>query len=480
METKLRNSLTRYLSVFLVLISLFAFNSAKALHPTIPGYTFMGVYNGHYYYISNLGSGTTGTFRGVDIAGAVTSAIASATPAVGGIVPSAATLYAVTLSDLAENTAVQNFVLANNITTFGGTGKAPGAEWANIRNPWIGFNDDASEGNFVWANGEPVCFTNWNVGEPNDFLGAEDFTQMLIMENYSTVNPLGKWNDWFDVAIPPNTETRLRLVLEVGVKPVSCGRGNYGCSHGYWKNASTASWDGTGGPGLGTQYHRSDVISTIFGITNDRGVITLGVTTLDQGLSLKGGGYNQVLKQGIAALLNAAYGYFPYTEAEVVAAVKSSFNTGTANLPAVTVEGVNYPGLTNADPGALATYLDNLNSKSRRGCPLNHHGDLTLGGSQSSGTESDSAIPDLLTADKKFSISAYPIPSNTAFSIQIDGSTAENVSYRVIDMSGKLIEQRTNLQANQKIKVGDNYRPGLYFIEVIQGDSKKQLKLVKQ
>jgi len=52
--------------------------------------------------------------------------------------------------------------------------------------PFIGFNDAASEGNFVWADGSPVTYTNWNVGEPNNS-GNED---------YATINSTtGNWND---------------------------------------------------------------------------------------------------------------------------------------------------------------------------------------------------------------------------------------------------------------------------------------------
>lgn len=50
----------------------------------------------------------------------------------------------------------------------------------------IGLSDEAEEGTFTWANGEPVTYTNWNEGEPNDSGGDEDYTHM-----YSG----GVWND---------------------------------------------------------------------------------------------------------------------------------------------------------------------------------------------------------------------------------------------------------------------------------------------
>ena len=54
---------------------------------------------------------------------------------------------------------------------------------------WIGFNDAAVEGTFVWSSGEPVVYTNWDVGEPNNAGGIEDYT--IMRKN----NPNAYWND---------------------------------------------------------------------------------------------------------------------------------------------------------------------------------------------------------------------------------------------------------------------------------------------
>jgi gliding motility-associated-like protein len=50
---------------------------------------------------------------------------------------------------------------------------------------WIGFNDIASEGSFVWYDQSPIVYTNWNSGEPNNS-GNEDCVQIY---------PNGFWND---------------------------------------------------------------------------------------------------------------------------------------------------------------------------------------------------------------------------------------------------------------------------------------------
>lgn len=89
--------------------------------------------------------------------------------------------HLVTINDAAEN----NWLVA----TFG-------TEY------WIGFNDRAVEGTWVWVSGEPVTFTNWLSGEPNNFGPGEDAAMIWNKP------PIG-WNDVPDYSMMP-------FVVEIG------------------------------------------------------------------------------------------------------------------------------------------------------------------------------------------------------------------------------------------------------------------------
>jgi len=51
---------------------------------------------------------------------------------------------------------------------------------------WIGFTDEDEEGQFRWLDGSAAEYTNWNSGEPNNWAGNEQCTEM---------NGHGGWND---------------------------------------------------------------------------------------------------------------------------------------------------------------------------------------------------------------------------------------------------------------------------------------------
>jgi hypothetical protein len=460
-------------TALLILFLLSGLMSVRA-QPVITGYTGLGVFNGHYYYISQT------YYFGQDISAAVADARAK----ILAIEPGrpADQVYAAAILNQAENNFIANAVLNYNTAHFGGVGKSTFESWGDPRNPWIGLTDALHEGNFTWSNEQVFCqdYRNWNVGEPNNFGGdasnGEDFVQMLIMNPYlyngSMNDPFGKWNDWFNQYISNNgvTETKLPVIIEVGLKdctpppPPPVIRGNYGCSHGYWKNCADKSWTDAG-------YSRPQKFSAVFGITNGRSTITIGVTTLQQSLEIGGGGYKNLARQGTGALLNAARGFFPYTKTEILTAVQSMFNNGTATLPNVTVSGHNYTGGSYNDAGVLASYLDYLNNL---GCPLNNAGNMSSVSSRTAPLGEDAV------AKNKFDATANPNPSSGVFVLQLEGVSNETVSVRVVDMTGRLVEERSNVAANQSIRIGEKYAPGLYFVQVKQGLLSKQLKLVKQ
>ncbi|CAG0882786.1 unnamed protein product [Cyprideis torosa] len=52
---------------------------------------------------------------------------------------------------------------------------------------WIGLNDVATEGEFVWSDGSPTNYANWKASEPNNYDGIEDC---------GVIDADGKWNDF--------------------------------------------------------------------------------------------------------------------------------------------------------------------------------------------------------------------------------------------------------------------------------------------
>ena len=84
--------------------------------------------------------------------------------------------------------------------------------FSDTENLWMGFNDVETEGQFQWASGQPATYTNWAVGEPNDFNGVQDFG--LI--NFGSA---GEWDD-------ESGTTVLRGIIEIGgSNPTSSGGG---------------------------------------------------------------------------------------------------------------------------------------------------------------------------------------------------------------------------------------------------------------
>jgi hypothetical protein len=92
-----------------------------------------------------------------------------------------------------------------------------------------------------------------------------------------------------------------------------------------------------------------------------------------------------------------------------------------------------------------------------------------------------SDVHEVARISDKLAISAYPNPTENQFTLKIESDNLKDkISLRVFDMAGRTVQTFTNLVAGQTLKVGSNYKVGVYFIDMMQGDKHKQIKLVKQ
>ncbi|MBC7947826.1 MAG: HYR domain-containing protein [Chitinophagaceae bacterium] len=74
---------------------------------------------------------------------------------------------------------------------------------------------------------------------------------------------------------------------------------------------------------------------------------------------------------------------------------------------------------------------------------------------------------------------ATPNPSTDYFNLRIEGKAGVPVTLRILDISGKPLRVQSNIAGNSTVRTGDGLTSGIYFAEVIQGNEKKVIKLVK-
>ncbi|HEY5462802.1 MAG TPA: T9SS type A sorting domain-containing protein [Hanamia sp.] len=79
------------------------------------------------------------------------------------------------------------------------------------------------------------------------------------------------------------------------------------------------------------------------------------------------------------------------------------------------------------------------------------------------------------------SIQAYPNPSapSSDFTLDVHGNSTDQVLIFVTDVLGRKCYQAQG-NSNQQYKLGSNLRPGIYFVQVLQGDNVQTIKIVKE
>jgi hypothetical protein len=78
-------------------------------------------------------------------------------------------------------------------------------------------------------------------------------------------------------------------------------------------------------------------------------------------------------------------------------------------------------------------------------------------------------------------VRVYPNPSTNYFTLNIETyDDKAKISVRLIDVAGRVVEVRNDLSGDQVLRIGNNLKAGLYIAVIRQGNSSKQIKLLKQ
>ncbi|HEY0039104.1 MAG TPA: CHRD domain-containing protein [Flavisolibacter sp.] len=82
-------------------------------------------------------------------------------------------------------------------------------------------------------------------------------------------------------------------------------------------------------------------------------------------------------------------------------------------------------------------------------------------------------------AAESFSVQVRSNPSASHFELQLSGDTGNTLQVRVMDQLGRVVETRNAVQANQILRIGMSFNPGIYLVQIVQGEKMQTLRLLK-
>lgn len=101
---------------------------------------------------------------------------------------------------------------------------------------------------------------------------------------------------------------------------------------------------------------------------------------------------------------------------------------------------------------------------------------------------SNETMVSMLPADKQvaepelvpFTVKVMPNPTSNYFTLQLNSQSYEKLTVSVIDVSGRVIEQKADVPANSTLQLGNAYHPGIYIAHIFQGKNKVVIRLIKE
>lgn len=79
----------------------------------------------------------------------------------------------------------------------------------------------------------------------------------------------------------------------------------------------------------------------------------------------------------------------------------------------------------------------------------------------------------------KLEAHAMPNPSNTYFNIVIGSKDKNPVTIRITDIFGRIVERYEKISSNAVLQIGSKLTSGSYYVEIVQGEQRKIVKITK-
>ncbi|NTV84692.1 MAG: T9SS type A sorting domain-containing protein, partial [Bacteroidales bacterium] len=86
----------------------------------------------------------------------------------------------------------------------------------------------------------------------------------------------------------------------------------------------------------------------------------------------------------------------------------------------------------------------------------------------------------ITTHDGEFSAIIYPNPFTSDFKISVESESAEPVSLKIFDLTGKVMLEIKEIVPEQEITAGNELRAGIYIMRIQQGDQVQNIRIIKQ
>jgi hypothetical protein len=84
-----------------------------------------------------------------------------------------------------------------------------------------------------------------------------------------------------------------------------------------------------------------------------------------------------------------------------------------------------------------------------------------------------------LPGQSDLDIKVYPNPFASQFHLNIYSSSDENVDVKILDITGQLIFEKHEMSISDNVMFGDGLASGIYFVQVIQGEQTKVVRIIK-